>query len=156
MCMTHDHIHFPFVVPKHLRSPGFCSCLRGARVVHVVHVGNLYDVISCNVRYHVRVKFFCRGFIVFIDVICIVLRILVSNVIYIVSVLLSPSLYWCWFVSLQMWNSCLQRGLSTFIYKQKQLPWRWCMQINCRSIYFRLLNISTDSPTTVLIVLYKY
>jgi hypothetical protein len=34
----------------------FLSCLRGARVVHVVNIVNLYDVISCNVRYHVRVK----------------------------------------------------------------------------------------------------
>ena len=34
--------------------PGFVSCLNGIRAVHVVHVLNLYDVISCNARYHVH------------------------------------------------------------------------------------------------------
>ena len=39
-----------------------------------------------------------------------------------VSDLLSPCLCWCWFVSLQIWNSSLQCGISTFIYKPKQIP----------------------------------
>ena len=32
------------------------SCLSGARVINVLHVIILYDVICCNVRYHVRAK----------------------------------------------------------------------------------------------------
>jgi hypothetical protein len=119
--LSYDHIYELWIT---YMFSWFFAWLSGARVVHIVHVVNLYDVISCNVRYHFCVKttFFCRGFMFFIDVICIVLRILVSNTISIISVLLSPYLYWCWFVSLQIWNSCLQRSLSTFIYKQQQLP----------------------------------
>jgi hypothetical protein len=84
--LSYDHIYELWVT---YMFSWFFACLSGARVVHIVHVVNLYDVISCNVRYHFCVKttFFCRGFMFFIDVICIVLRILVSNTISIVSVL---------------------------------------------------------------------
>jgi hypothetical protein len=164
MCVTHDHIYFPFVVPKHLSSPGFFLPLVGLVLFMLCMLCMLSTYMTSSGTMSAQKRrsnslhseFFWRGFIFVIDVICIVIRILVSNTIYIVCLLLSPCLCWCWFVSLQIWHSCLQRGLSTFIHKQNNYRWSWCMQINCRSICSRLLNIPTDSPSTLLIVLYKY
>ena len=99
MCVTNDNIYFRLS----FRRTWVFSCLSGARVVHVVHIANLYDVISCNVRYHVRATFEfsqCRGFIflLMLFVLCYVYWHPTRSHDVRVSVLLSPCLYWCWLV----------------------------------------------------------